>query len=361
MSTEDRLRDALRETADARAVDADAMYTATRDQIDRPTEPRRRRTALYVAASAAAVVGIAVGGLWSADQLGGGQGTPQNGEQVWGTGPVVQTHRAKEGAVDDTFTCDHRIMLKDFLDVGEQLGGGPDMGAGHFGAKRYEFVPHGDTALMRVGKADGALTAKIHLVDRGDWVLDRIERCTGPEGSDADMLGRFQLGAHGRPIPNPPRPTKYDPETSSSVVPIDDRRYYNRIGVVDHRTIYAYESDGGVIVSTVETELDYREFGDSATFGPDQVVDGLNFVDEYGRLTSEGDFAFLMYYSTEPVELSVKLKDGRTVDAKEIRGDDWDGTLYALLAPREQVDRIVVKHGGETKTYEGLRDLHERH
>lgn len=350
MSTEDRLRTELRELAEQRNVDVDALYGSTRERIDRQSGARSRRPRLLVAASAAAVLGIAGGGLWAADQIGGTERSAPPADRAH----LIQRPITTGGPVDSEFTCANTTTSEGWK--------GDTMNVAHprlgwKGIERSQFGPNGETGTLRLGLGDGTLTAKVQLKRGQRWVVQGVEHCTGPHGSGAPVQERFELGRHGRTMPEAPKPT-HMPKPTGSIVAIDDRPYYNDAGVIDHRTYYAYETNGRARVGPVFGYHDtVIEFGGSFSIDSRAPFDeGDNFLPQDIDAPFSDDFAFVVYYATEPASLTAELKDGTTVEAEQVRGDDWKGTVYAVLAPRDQVDRFVLKRGGKTKTY-GVGDI----
>ncbi|UYM06490.1 hypothetical protein [Solicola gregarius] len=350
MNTEDRLRTELRETAERRNVDVDALYAATLERIESPVKPRGRHRAVLIAATAAAVVGIAAGGLWLDDELVG----PGASMSPAGQGRPIQRPVTSGGPVDKEFSCAHTTSTNgaegDPINVALPA-------LHHMGIERSLFEQHGETGTLRLGPDDGTMSAKLEVrKDDGGWFVDRLERCTGPQGTYVPVPGLLELGPHGREMPTPLEPTGGEPKPTSSIVAVDDRPYYNRFGVIDHRTYYAYETESGVLVADYQDSYRAPKFAEySSYFGLARhdrpLDDGFNFVpNDYSG--PRKDFAFVVYYSTAPDTLTAELKDGTTIEADQIRGDDWRGTLYAVLAPPDQVDRFVLTRDGETTSYE---------
>jgi hypothetical protein len=354
MNIEERLSEALHQEAENREVDLHALYAPTRARLDddaKRTGRRRHRPGLLVAAVVAGVLAVGGGAAVLDDGLRGRLG--------FITGELVEHEPAREAPVDDTFTCPHQLTATGF-GTPEIFGDGPDFGVGAFGAERFEFIPRGQRAVLQVGTADGTLTSRVQLRNhQGSWVLDSYERCTGPNGSEVPVQGRFELGAHGREIPQAPRPLSESkpylgggPPTSS-IVALDDRPMYNRVGIVEWRTIYAYETRNGLTFMDV---LDGQETGGTPTDigDPPRNWFGQGFIPAYEskeQMRGWNVFGGWAYYSTEPATLTARLKDGSAVEAKRYRGDDWQGTLHALLVPADQIDVVVLERDGQRKTF----------
>lgn len=349
MNTEERLRTELHDTADRRDVDVEALYAATLERIESPAKPRGRHRAVLIAATAAAVVGIAAGGLWLDHEL----VDPGASMSPAGQARLIQDPVTSGGPVDKEFSCAHTTSTNgadgDPINVAMPA-------LHHMGIERSAFESHGETGTLRLGPDDGTMSAKLEVHKDDGWVVDRLERCTGPQGTYVPVPGLLELGAHGREMPAPLEPTGGDPKPTSSIVAIDDRPYYNRFGVVDHRTYYAYETRSGVLVADYQDAHRAPRFAEySSYFGLGRLDppldEGFNFVpNDYPG--ARKDFAFVLYYSTSTAKLTAELNDGTTIEADQIRGDDWQGTLYAVLAPPDQVDRFVLTRAGETTTYQ---------
>jgi hypothetical protein len=314
---------------------------------------RARRRVVGVAAAAVTVGATTMGLPVLQDAIGGRDG------DVAGQG----VHVAEPAPVDDTFECEHTVKVS----IPERLptiyGDGPDFGTGQYGAERYEVLPtENGRRELQVGDAAGSLTARVILrpfAGGGEkWEIDRYERCTGPNSSEAPVDGRFRLGAHGRPIPEPPEFIHANPvgeAPKSSVVPLDDRPFYNRIGVVDHRTLYAYETDSGVSITTVE--------GGRPSDSTANLEAGKRPLDTLGQsfipaddppvydLDRPASFAGWTYYTFDDATLTGRLSDGREIAADTFRGDDWKGALHVLLVPAGELETITLDETGRQMVF----------
>lgn len=315
---------------------------------------RRRRTRhRIVAGTALAAVGVAgFGATLPAFEPDGG------GDVHVANGPLGGS--AERATVADEFTCGHTLTVPSRPPLGEVFGHGPDFGVGLYGAQRYEVIDAGpDRKVLQVGDADGTLTAQVNLRSGADasWVIDGYERCTGPQGSAVPVNKPFQLGAHGRALPAPDlaTPDAGDPSSEapvSSLLTIDDRPFYNRLGVVQRRTLFAYETDGGVAVADA---VDGNLGGSVSWAAGDAPTDllGPYFIPPTDPgLEPDTHFAGWVFYTLDDATLTGTLDDGREIAADTFRGDDWKGTLHVLLAPAEDLDSVTLEQDGRTKTVE---------
>lgn len=340
--TDHHLHDLLEEaSADVprRDLAAAALAGARRRRV------RRRSGAL----AAVAVVGVSVGAVVQGPSLLGDGDSRVAGE--------TQDHerQAENAPVADDFTCPDTIAVP-APDMPEIYGSGPDLGVGNLGADRYEIVTEGDRQVLKVGGADGDLRARVELLPGTDSPrIGAYERCTGPQGDDVPTEGRYELGAHGRPIPDPPadvyQPSLVGPELASSVVKVDDRAFFNRVGVVNRRTIYAYETPTGAGFTDVERGQVSGSVSWDRTEGALDAL-GPNFIPMGDPEPRENGFAGWTYYATEPVVLTGRLSDGSTVEAETFRADDWKGTIHVVLAPLAELEQVTLeKAGKETQVY----------
>jgi hypothetical protein len=312
---------------------------------------RHRRHAVGALAATAVLSGAAALGLPMLDDPADrGEGVAAGREQ----GRIAEL-----APVDDTFACAHTFVVPPPT-FPEQFGTGPDLGVGHYGAARYEILTRSEGKReLQVGDADGKLTARVELRPHNggdtEWVIDGYERCTGPDGSDVPVDGRFELRGHGRAIPAPPRSFTADAMgevPTSQVVPVDDRPFYNRIGVVEHRTLYAYETESGVSIADVEAGRVSGAVSWRAGEGPYDFV-GPNFIpqDPHPDLVPSSDFAGWAYYSHDDAKLVGHLQDGREVPAETFHGDDWKGVLHVLLVPADELESVTLEADGRTKVF----------
>lgn len=314
---------------------------------------RRLRTRSRAATGVAVVVTAGVLGAGLAGFSGDGAGlvAGQPGDELI----------AEEAPVEDGFECPNTLRAP-APDMPEIYGDGPDLGVGNLGASRYEIVTEDGHRVLKVGDAEGNLTARVNLVPGNDSpVIGAYERCTGPLGDDVPTAGRFELGAHGRPFPAPPREmferAEHGPAITSTAVPLDDRPYYNRIGIETRRTLYGFETrEGAGFVEVDNGRLAGSSWWEQTEGAGDYL--GPNFIPSGDPIPHMAgfDFAGWAYYTTGEATLSGRLTDGSAVVAETFRAEDWRGTLHVLLAPTAELETVVVEEGGRKRTIPARRD-----
>lgn len=222
-SIEDRLRTALAEEADSRQVDVLRMRAELDERLT-TRRPRRGRTLAGLVAAAAVVAGVAVSVPLLDD----------------GDAPATDTTGSAE--VDDTFRCSETRAVDlsgaqdEFLpDLTKRT---PAEIAEEQGARRWEFVESGDSAVLRLGNADGTLGSET-LYERQDgrWQMLRARACSNGTPA-APTANDLRLGVHG----GDPWPAEgllaVGPQDVRSVL-VDDRPVYEYSGLVArHRAIY---------------------------------------------------------------------------------------------------------------------------
>jgi hypothetical protein len=226
---EDRLRDALAEEAEARAVDVPRLRA---DLDERLARPRRRSRLLPAAAAAVLLVG---GGLVAVQVTRGDDGPAGS---------------ASAGQVDDEFSCPYteHVDLSGSQDefLPDLVDRAPAEVAREYDAARWEFVVSDDTARLRLGNDDGTLGSDTRYQLRDDeWRMTTSEACSNgtPVTPGSDTL---RLGTHGYP----PKPA---PEFGADKDPVlvDDRPVYARSGLVsDHRSLYVAPCGAGLCFAT---------------------------------------------------------------------------------------------------------------
>ncbi len=337
MRVEQMLTDALREEAESRDVDVTGLWARTREHLDRKPARRGRRLPVLAAAAASLVVVAGVVGLAQIDGPGD-------------AGPAGQVTSDRD-VVDDEFTCPEQIThdwtrpesVTDPYFVAS-LRGGPVHQASTHRAALYEYEEKGNRAFLRFGNADGtlALVSEFHRKG-GDWVRFRSDVCTGENGSVAVPTdGELDLGVH-EDEPHPVENMIYREKRRSTARLIDDRRYYDNVGLIRHRSMYAMACGRSICLSTGD------DTGSSGTSVPAGVVphdvselffpgaDSANRTNPYGF--------WLLYDVEDAVEnVSLDLKDGTIIWATQFEADGWPGTLYALVAPFDEVGALTVHH-----------------
>ncbi len=218
---EDRLRDALAEEADATSVDALRMRNELTDRLE--VRPRRRRTLPMAAAAVLVAGGLAVGvqTLGDDDNL---------------------AEPASKGEVDGEFSCPatERVDLSGAQDefLPDLTRATPAELAREYAAPRWEFVEDGETALLRLGNADGTLGSETrYRQGDGEWQLVAATACGNgtPAAPTAEAL---RLGVHGGE-PWPANGALSVGTRDTAPVLVDDRPVYDYSGLTTrHRAIY---------------------------------------------------------------------------------------------------------------------------
>lgn len=334
MRIEQKLADALREEAETRDVDVDALWHRTRDRLHEQEPLRRRRGPVFAAAAAA--VALAVGGLAVAELAGPEQPEPA----APGEGRTV------EGGVDDSFSCPEQIthdwtrpetVTDDYFVA--SLRGGPARQAELHRAARYEFEEDGDRAFLRFGNADGTLAtlSEFRRVD-GEWARYRTDVCVGRNGSVA-VPTRHPLDL-GNAADVPYDPKGVAPRRASLV---DSRFYYDTVGLVRVRSIWANACGRSMCLSSGD------EGGLRSTF---RIASGEVPTDASALFLPTGEiperhnpYGFWVVYNGESRVTSVIAydRDGQVVGStagKYVGG--WGGDLKFVVAPFDEVATIEI-------------------
>lgn len=331
---EQMLTDALREEAESRDVDVTGLWARTQERLEQEPARRGRRLPVLVAAAAALAVLAGVVGVSQLD-LSGGDADPAE-------------HVSREDVIDDEFTCTEQITY-DWTQPGTaasapfvpSLRDGPEREASEYRAALYEYEENGGRAFLRFGNADGslALVSEFHRED-GVWVPFRSDVCTGKNGSAAvPTRGELNLALHG----DEPHPLENMPfgERKGHSRLIDDRRYYDHVGLIRHRSFYALDCGRRICLSFGD---DRGGRGASVPAGvvPHDVSDlffpgaeELNLKSPYGLWVLwdvEGDVASL--------RAEVRGQEGQTTQSFYVSG--WPGQLHAVLAPFDRVESLTV-------------------
>jgi hypothetical protein len=334
MSIEQKLTDALRDEAEARDVDTARLWARTEQSIERRPSRRGRRLPVLAAAVAALVVTAGVAGLSQLDR----EGDADPAEQV----------TTDRDAVDDEFTCPEQIThdwtrpesVTDPYFVAS-LRGGPERQASEHGAARYEYEEQGDRAFLRFGNADGslALVSEFHRKG-GDWVRFRSDVCTGENGTAVvPTRGELELGLH-EDEPHPLENMAFG-ERKGEARLLDDRRYYDHVGLIRHRSLYALECGRRICLSSGDG---MSSSGTSVPAGvvPHDVSDLFLPRDEVGDPLSP--YGLWVLWDVEGVVASVRAEvrgqEGQTTHSFYVSG--WPGQLHAVLAPFDEVESLTV-------------------
>ncbi len=226
---EDRLRGALADEAETRTVDVPRLRA---DLDARLARPRRRSRTLPAAAAAVLLVG---GGLVTIQVL--GDDSPSD--------------PASSGEVDNEFSCPYTEQV----DVSGQdefvpdlVGRTPAQVAREYDAPHWEFVPSGDSALLRLGNDDGTLGSETRYERRDDeWRMTTAVACSNgtavQPGSEPLRLGT--RGPTARPRPD------FGFGGANAPVLVDSRPVYGPSGLVTmHRGLYLVPCGLGLCFAT---------------------------------------------------------------------------------------------------------------
>jgi hypothetical protein len=349
MRFEQMLADALREEAESRDVDVTGLWAATQERIEHE-DVRPRPSRRLVPLVAAATVGLVAAGL---------AGLAALDDAHVGPAEAPGSERPQEGGVADEFTCPEQIThdwtrpetVVDDRFVAS-LRGGPARQARVYGAPRYQLEEAGDRAFLRFGNADGSLAtlSEFRLVD-GEWTRFRTDVCVGKDGNIAvPTRDEWSLGLHGRDAY--PRVSGMGGPNAGTPVLLDDRAYYDNVGLVRHRSMYAHPCERMMCVAAGEP----RE-GSGVDVAPGVVPRDITSVflpfDEIEERSHP--YGMWVLYDTQDAvsAVSLDLVDGEIVWATEYEVEGWPGTLYALLAPYDEVGAFTVHHASGSGPHAG--------
>lgn len=335
MSIEHKLTEALREEAEARDVEVTRLWVETQARLAQQPTRRSRRVPL-VAAAAALVVTAGVAGLAQLD----GSGDSDPARQI----------TPERDAVDDEFTCPEQIThdwtrpdsVTDEYFVAS-LHGGPERQAAGYGAARYEFDESGDRAFLRFGNTDGTLAtlSEFRRDDHGEWASYRTDVCVGRNGSVAvPVNGDLDLGPHGNDDPYSFEDTVYG-ERKGYAVLVDDRSYYDHVGLVRHRSLYALNCGRRVCLTSAE-----EQGGSGTILRPGVVPQDVSHLflptDEVPE--RKNPYGLWAVYDVDGVvaDVTAHLRGGGEIPAQSFYASPWPGQLHMLLAPFDRVERITV-------------------
>lgn len=334
MTLERMLADALREEAEARDVDVARMWVGTRDRLEPSPVGRRRRWPVVAAAAAAAAVVVGVGLVAGS--------TGDGGRMIL---PAGDPDRAREGEVADEFTCPEQVVhdwTRPETVVDEHfvasLQGGLEFQARGYDVPRYELEVDGDRAFASFGNSDGslALRSEFHQED-DEWVRFRSEVCAGEDGSVAVPVEE-PLELRNHLGDEPFRPTRL---SGRDPVLLDHRAFYDHVGLVRPRSLYAGACGDSVCISSVRGGGD----GTSTRIRPNGRPHDVSFSflpndSSDWRTRPHGMWA--VYDRDGDVE-DVTFSRGNTVfRAERITSDSWPGTLHLVVAPFEDLTGITV-------------------
>lgn len=334
MKLERMLADALREEAESRDVDVARLWADTRGRLERKPPVRRKRWPVVAAAAAAAAVVLGVGVVATV--------TGDEGRRIL---PAGEPDGPVEGEVADDFTCPEQVVhdwtrpetVVDKYFVATMEGGLEFQAAG-YDVPMYELEVEGDRAHVSFGNTDGslALRSEFHRED-GEWVRFRSEVCTGEDGSVAVPVEEpSELRNHLGDDPLPPSEL-----SGQEPVLLDHRAYYDHVGVVRPRTLYAGACGKAICLSSVE------EGGDS---GSTRVRPGAQphdvspfFLPNDAPDWREQPYGMWAVYDADDEAAEVSFSLGNMIfRAERFTAAGWPGTLYLVVAPFEEFTGLTV-------------------
>lgn len=336
MSLEDRLRHALQDEADHLQVDLNRVRGLTEARVT--AAPRRRR--VWPLLAAAAAVAAVAGGVTVVARA----GSPAPDRPPPAAGP----HAPKAGGVATSFSCPHRSTVRFALATKDlsfvpSLEHGPRWFAAQMQAARFAFQAHGDTAVLRLGNADGSLgsVSTFSRTADGRWDAVRATKCVnGPYlADDPHRLGVLTS--------NPPFAEHQAREAArgcGTPTFVGGPGYYDEAGLLRHEWLYlascaADQARLTVVIpgsGSVTATLSSRAGLEPADVGH-LIPAGVD-----GKRGRVGLWA--LYDAHHSVAgLSAELKGGRSLPAEAVDLHGQQGTLYLLLAPRDEVIGLTVQ------------------
>jgi hypothetical protein len=350
MRTEERLAQALHDAADAREVDVQGLYAATRERLGVPPA-RRGHGWARPALAAASVVAVAATGVAGALLMVGG---------VPGAGPATQV----SGDVDDTFSCPAQRTIR-FGPGNDDDSFLPDLDrdrrpAGDAaGAPRHEVVDEGGVTLLRLGNADGSLASVSTFRPDGDgWQRIEARVCTSHTGNLVPVPGADRLGDHRGLGSAEGQFSAADFPAGS--VRVDDRASYDVAGLARRRSIWAEPCGRGVCLTAgaKQTTITTGRVRPDP-FRPEDRTSQLADPDDVVGMESAYRLFAVYDREDELTRVSWDTKDGAITWVEPVAGGGWPGQLFLVLAPAEEFAVLTVhpRQGeGRNFTAEQIRD-----
>ena len=350
MRVEERLVRALHDEADARDVDVQDLYAATRDRLGATSPVRRRHGWVRPAVAAASVLTVAATGVAGMmlmfDGVPGGEPATEVAEVDDSfTCPAQQTIRFGPGNDDDSFLP--------ALDRARRPAGDAA------GAPRHEVVDEGRVTLLRLGNADGSLASVSTFRPDGDgWRRVEATVCTNHTGNLVPVPGADRLGDHEGLGSSQDQFTAADFPAGS--VRVDDRASYDVAGLARRRSIWAEPCGRGVCL-TAGAEKTTITTGRVRPdpFRPEDRTSQLADPDD--TVGKESAYRLIAVYDREGElsRVSWDTKDGEVTWVQPVLGGGWRGQLFLVLAPTEELRVLTVhpKEGeGRNFTADQIRD-----
>ncbi|MGZ8743127.1 MAG: hypothetical protein ACXWXO_09415 [Nocardioides sp.] len=351
MKTEERLIRALHDEADARDVDVQDLYAATRDRLGASPPVRHRHGWVRPAVAAASVLAVAATGV---------AGTLMMFDGVSGGEPATEVTKG----VDDTFSCPAQKTIRfgpgndddsflPALDRDRQPAGDA------VGAPRHEVIDEGGVTLLRLGNADGSLASVSTFRPDGDgWRRIESTVCTNATGNLVPVPGADRLGAHEGLGSTEEQFTAADFPAGS--VRVDDRASYDVAGLARRRSIWAEPCGRGVCL-TAGAEKTTITTGRVRPdpYRPEDRTSQLADPDD--MVGKESAYRLFAVYDrdSELSRVSWDTKDGEITWVQPVEGGGWPGQLFLVLAPADTFGVLTVhpRQGeGRTFTAEQIRD-----
>ncbi|MEV5962166.1 hypothetical protein AB0L70_10405 [Kribbella sp. NPDC051952] len=339
--TERHLTKELDRAASAVQVDVDQLWEAMQDRTSAPVPAHpacwRRRVAPYVAAASVLAVFAVVAAL-----LANGNHSPK---------PATTPH----ASIGD-WACKDRMSIVPGVDptTGERVRAvlNPDVRppeAEVYGVPRYEFTFTGNTGVLDYGDDSGRRIARTDLTRTPTgWLVGQRTLCSGPDrrlSPDPSELGQHTAS----PLPLDPRSAqvKATPPIGTPIM-LDDRMYYDAVGMLRHRTLYVFAVQGGYQFASMPADGSYS----SGAQAEDTVGANLSPIngsdDTYIFGDHDARLGLVLTYLTKKTSVEgITSYDVPTNTAGASQHFSFPGgrTLYTVVpAPAEDGRTLVTVH-----------------
>jgi hypothetical protein len=218
-----------------------------------------------------------------------------------------------------------------------------------YGVPQYQFTLNATSGTLDYADASGRRIARTELTRTSTgWLVVGRTACSGPAGRPSPnpvKLGRYTQS----PVPlNPKAAQLRATRPTGDPILLDDRIYYDSTGMLRHRTLYVYGSQGGYEFASMPEDGSYSTGGQKEDTIGGTVLSPTVGIEDVHVFGADDNLGLVLSYLTKKQTVEgLSARDAATNTAGVSQQFPFPGgrTLYTVVpAPAADGNTYVTVH-----------------